>query len=264
MKRRRRTTISLFAFQDIVTGLCGVMIVFVLLQVVQLAEGRDLAVNQQYEGETSESEKQKLLEEIVRLETELREIRKRSDSVIVRSGEKANEQDVARTKEELTEREKRIAALVSQVHDLETRVKAAKDADAQSRERIREMERTRRLLEQQLADAKNKKGITLIPERGSSRIPIYIVCDAGGLTVYRPFEKDKPSRVLAARTLPMSLVLFLDDIDHTTHLVVLLVRPSGVANMNVAVEALNNGSFKFGRDPLEENVDVVFDAGREQ
>ena len=39
-RRRQRTRFSLFAFQDIVTGLCGVLILLVLTMVVDLADRR--------------------------------------------------------------------------------------------------------------------------------------------------------------------------------------------------------------------------------
>ena len=46
------------------------------------------------------------------------------------------------------------------------------------------------------------------------------------------------------------------DLDHTTHTVILLVRPSGVDMMDDLSRLTKSLGFSYGRDPLEEDVEV--------
>ena len=41
MRRKSQNPFSLFAFQDIITGLCGIMVFFVLVMLVDLISGRE-------------------------------------------------------------------------------------------------------------------------------------------------------------------------------------------------------------------------------
>ena len=261
IRRSRNNPFSLFSFQDIITGLCGIMIFMVLVQVVGLAFERTVDVpTYDSDLEVAEEEREKLKKEIAKLERELSAVKAKSAKAIVSANDKAKSEDVEKVQKELTEKELVVAALVSQVHDLETQVEAAKKADAENRAKVQEMERTRRLLERQIADMKGRKGVTLIPERGSVKIPVYMVCSSQGLEIHSPFEK-RPAKKILNSDIERGLGRFLADLDHTTHCVVLLVRPSGVKVMDRAEELLKGNSFAYGRDPLAENDEIVFDVG---
>ena len=108
---------------------------------------------------------------------------------------------------------------------------------------------------------KGRRGVTLIPERGESKIPVYMVCSSTSLEIHSPFEKS-PKKTIPADEVELGLGHLLAELDHTTHCVVLLVRPSGVETMNKAVELLRGNSFAYGRDPLEEGSEVIFDVRR--
>lgn len=233
----------------------------VLVQVVGLVFERTVDVSTcDLDWEAAEEERDKLNKEIARLERDLTAVKEKSTKAIVSAKDKAKAEDVEKVQKELTEKELVIAALVSQVHDLKTQVEAAKKADAENRAKVQEMERTRRLLERQIADMKGRKGVTLIPERGASKIPIYMVCSSSGLEIHSPFE-NRPKKKIFTGDVERGLGDFLSELDHTTHCVVLLVRPSGVKVMDRAVEILKGNSFAYGRDPLAENDEVVFDVG---
>lgn len=257
MKRRWRSSpVSLFSFQDIVTGTCGIMIFMVLVQILLLnvaPEAGEFTV-----GTDEETDALVLKREIRQLEAELAEIRVRSRKIAVASKDAARPGEYEKAAEALSEKERVVASLVSQVHDLETRVAAAKDADAKNEERIKEMERTRCLLEQQISDMKNSKGITLIPQRGSFKIPFYVICSSHGLEVLRPLDAGADNIAISAAEVERGFSGFLSRLDHTTHAAVLLVRPTGVEMMNRAVVLLKQNSFTYGRDPLEEWAVVSF------
>ena len=260
MRRRRQNPLSLLSFQDIVTGMCGIMIFMVLVQILGLVvppEKPDFTVGS---GE-SNSEAGELRKEIGELENRLEEVRKKSRTIVAAAKDAARPEEIGNYAEELagmTEREKVVAALVSQIHDLETQIEQAKDADAKNKARVKEMERTRRLLEQQIAEMKSKKGVTLIPERGDAKIPFYVICSSAGLDIRRPLEKNADDIVIRMPDISERFGEFLYQLDHTTHAAVLLVRPTGVKAMDAAVLLLKQNSFTYGRDPLEEGVDVYF------
>ena len=258
MRRRKRLNpVSLFAFQDIITGLCGIMIFMVLVQVVELVfEG--LRDEWCFKPVVCSTESIDVLKsEIKALEKELSTVKIKSSRAVLAIKDKARQEDVDKIKKQLTEKERVVAALISQVHDLETQVESAKKADAEDAAKVREMERTRRLLEQQIAGLKGRRGVTLIPERGEFKVPVYMICSWSGIEVQRPFEK-VPKVNIAPDAVNGKLDEYIAALDHTTHAVVLLVRPSGVKFMDQAVEILKNHSFTYGRDPLEENLEVAF------
>ena len=259
MRRRRPDSpLSLFSFQDIITGLCGIMIFVVLVQVLGLAVGRRIAAAETEREIDIRDMRSELKAEIVKLERDLAAVKSKSDKAVVAVKDKVKPEEVEKTKKELTEKELVVAALVSQVHDLKTQVEKARNADAENEAKVREMERAKRMLEQQMFDMKKRHGVTLIPERGETKIPVYMMCSWAGLEIHSPFEQ-KPRMRIEPVDFEHTLNDFLAELDHTTHCVVLLVRPSGVEIMNKAVELLKAGSFTYGRDPLEENAEVRFD-----
>ena len=254
--RRRENPFSLFSFQDIITGLCGIMIFMVLVQVVGIVLERGTGAREPEEA-PSLAVREAVRAEIARLEAQVAKVRAQAARAVVTAVDEARPGDVAQLDAKLTEKERIVAALVSQVHDLETQVAAEKAADAEDRAKIREMERTRRLLEQQIAGLKGRRGVTLIPERGSFKLPVYMVCSGAGIDVQRPFET-APRKMFEVADAVRELGDYLDALDHTTHAVVLLVRPSGIRMMRQVVTLLKERSFTYGRDPLEEDVEIAF------
>lgn len=258
MKRfRRNTPFSLFSFQDIITGLCGIIILFVLIMLVDLVVKRDSATscsdeqNLELEDKTVE-----LKREIAALKKELSAVKDDVKSVIVATKEKAAPEISAKLDKDLTEKERKVAALVSQVIDLRTRVAAAKDADDENKKKVREMEETRRLLENKLAALRDKKGVTLIPERGEFKAPVYLVLGRGGVELLRPLKRTTYRKWYFFDEIKEGLSKELVKLDYTTHTVILLVRPSGIKKMQAIADMVRGYGLSYGRDPLEEDVEV--------
>ena len=256
-RRRQRVRFSLFSFQDIITGLCGVLILFVMIMLVDFVmtpEGR--AAVPPLTEEDANVNLESLRQEILQLEKDLAKAREEARTAIVSSKEAAAPEVAAKLTAELNDKERELAALVSQVADLRTRVAAAKDADARNKKKVREMEETRRILEGKIAAMRNKKGITLIPERGTFKMPVYIICGRGGVEIIRPLKKDSKGKWIERGVLRDGVTRELENLDHTTHTVVLLVRPSGIEMMNELTGLVKALGFSCGRDPLEEDVEV--------
>ena len=257
MKRfRRNTTFSLFSFQDIITGLCGIIILFVLIMLVDVVMKRDASHHQDEQPPLEvENNTDELRKEIASLKADLAIVKEAAKSVIVAAKDKAAPEISAKLDKDLSAKEREVAALLSQVLDLRTRVAAATEADAANKKRVRDMEETRRLLENKLAALKDKKGVTLIPERGEIKAPVYLVLGRGGVEVLRPLKKiyrqwyffDDLKRGLSDELLKL---------DHTTHTVILLVRPSGIKKMQAVADIVRGMGLSYGRDPLEEDVQI--------
>jgi predicted RND superfamily exporter protein len=254
---RRNTPFSLLSFQDIITGLCGIIILFVLIMLVDLLMKRDRSTatveeqNIELHDRTAE-----LRKEIATLKEELSKVKESVKAVIVASKDKAAPEVVAKLDKDLTDKERKVAALVSQVADLRTRVAVAKDADAENRKKVRDMEETRRLLENKLAALKDKKGVTLIPERGEFKAPVYLVIGRGGVELLRPLKKDIYRKWFFFDGVKEGLTQELIKLDYTTHTVILLVRPSGIKWMQTIADLIRGLGLSYGRDPLEEDVEV--------
>ena len=258
VRRRQRVRFSLFAFQDIITGLCGVLILLVILMLVDFVTAPEHNAEEPPTTEESEVSLESLRLEITQLEKELAKARESARNAIVSVRDAAAPEVAAKLTAEMSDKEKELAALASQVADLKTRVAAAREADARNKKKLREMEETRRILEGKLASMRDKKGVTLIPERGSFKSPIYIICGRGGAEIVRPLKKSSKGKWVARGQLRHGVTRELEELDHTTHTVVLLVRPSGVDMMGELSDLVKSLGFSFGRDPLEEDVEVSF------
>lgn len=256
MKRRSSSSpISLFSFQDIITGLCGLLILFVLIMVIDLVVRRNGSPLPPAEPDRPVAE---LQAEIADLKEQLAELRrqvdeKRSKLSISLSKEKAEE-----ARKDLSEKDRILSNLLAETKELETRLEKALDAQAKSAEKLKEMELARRNLEDSLNRLRKRNGITLIPERGYSKSPVFVVLGRGQVTVTAPLDENRREATFSEDVLGNRLRESLSRFDSTTHSVVLIVRPSGVDAMDRAVELVKSLGFSFGRDPLEENTEVSF------
>lgn len=255
-KRRQRVRFSLFAFQDIITGLCGVLILLVLLMLVDFVTTPERRSAEPDPIEETGANIESIRKEIRRLEDELVKARDAARTTIVSVKDAAAPEVAAKLTAEMSEKEKELAALISQVAELRTRVTKAQDADARNKRKVREMEEARRILEGKIAALKNKKGVTLIPERGTFKSPVYIICGTGGVEILRPLKKNAKRKWVNRENLRDGVTEALLDLDHTTHTVILLVRPSGVDMMDELSRLATSLGFSYGRDPLEEDVEV--------
>lgn len=254
-RRGARRPFSLFSFQDLVTGLSGVMILLVLTMALGAA-ARSGVVRTDPLDDTAEeeaalrAETEAFLDRLAALKAEADRTR-----LAVRDAPSAEAAEAAREAVRVAVDE--ADALRAQVEALVQRLEAVRKADAESKRVLAEMETTRRNLEARLDALRKRPGVTLIAERGNLKAPVYVVCGGGGMTAYRPLDGGAPS---AGETLDgeEELEEYLDALDRRTHTVVLLVRPSGAGKMRGAADAARRLGFAVGRDPLEEAVEVAF------
>ena len=256
-RRRRKLPLSLFSFQDIVTGMCGIVILFVLVMLADLASGHDQAGKpERTPSHEIEVDVRELRLEIEKLRFELARLREDARKAIVASKEQLAPEKIESLHEKLSERERELSALLSQLANLRARVAAVEAADTENRKKIKEMEATRRLLEGKLAALSGKRGVTLIPERGEFKAPVYLVLGRGGVEMLRPLQGGVQHKWYFDVEVKSRLRDDLSTLDHTIYSVVLLVRPSGVRRMSELVDMAKSLGLAYGRDPLEEDIDV--------
>ena len=258
MKRRSTgNPFSLFSFQDIITGLCGIIIFFVLIMLVDLVMQREApTVAEKEPAIPVEDSRDALRREIAELQTRLAELKETTQRLILALGNTPAPDVEAKLIAEMTEKEKEAAAILSQLIDLRMRVAKARDADAENRKKVAAMEKTRRLLEERLAKLKKTKGVTLIPERGEFKAPVFVICGRGGIEVLRPLLREPYRKWYPYGDMESGLSEELEQLDRTTHTVILLIRPSGITRMDALVKIVKELGFSCGRDPLEEDIDV--------
>lgn len=261
MKRRfANSPISLFSFQDIITGLCGLLILFVLIMVIDLVMRRDGSPPPPPEPDRPVAD---LQAEIAELKTQLAELdrqidEKRSKLSLSLSKEKAEE-----ARKDLSEKDRVLSNLLAETKELETRLEKALDAQAKSAEKRREMELALRNLEDSLNRLKQRNGVTLIPERGNGKSPVFVVLGRGKVVVSAPLDENEQTIEFSEDRLGEGLADALAGFGKDTHTVVLLVRPSGIGLMDRAFQKVESLGFPCGRDPLEENMEVSFGSGKE-
>ena len=193
-----------------------------------------------------------LRREIDALAIELAKTRAASQKIVAMAGESASPEVAGEMKSEIDEKTRMLAVLASRVAALRARVMEIRNAEATKRE----LERIRQTLEDRLAELKKSNLVTLIPERGVAKLPVYIVCDCNGAEVLRPLERGVARKRIVAGKIEKNVVEELKNLDCKLYAVVLLVRPSGAKFMDSLASKIRSLGFGCGRDPLEEDAKI--------
>ena len=252
--RSGQNPFSLFSFQDIITGLCGILIFFVLIMLVDFISRREspqvpsaapVTENMTDDGIDA------LRQEIDALTAELDNARKTSQTAIAASGETASPEAVRRKKKEIDAESHKLCEIAAIVASLRKRADAVRNDKA----KIANLEKARLTLESKLAKIKANT-VTLIPERGVLRMPICIICGRNEVEVLCPLENGVERKRIASRNLENGIAEVLERFDRAQYAVVLMVRPSGAWRMDSLAAKVRSLGFGCGRDPLEEDATV--------
>lgn len=255
MSKGRASPVSLFSFQDIITGLCGVLILLVLVMIVDLVSRRTVVPDV---TPVPDSGIESLEQEIAELKSRFAEMQERLETLRKTASTSLSKEKIEAAERELSEKDRELANLLAEVETLRAKYEKERDAVEQGREKLREMEAARRTLEARLAEISKHKGITLIPERGSTKSPVYVVLGGKEALVCAPLDAHRHESKFTVSRLGENLRDRLSLFDPNTHIVVLLVRPSGVDYMASAQALVEEMGFSFGRDPLEEDAEISF------
>lgn len=261
MSRRRSSEdapVSLFAFQDIITSITGIMILVVLMQVLEVvsrkaAEAPPLISD----GETAP--KQVPLDKLEKRKNELEAQLQKGVGILGKFIEIDPEQLVASVRAEEARKKKlrrRAAAAREQIKAAER--EESKGDDGLEPE-IEEEKRTLALIRTQIRDAKGKPIDIFVPGPMDKR-PILVECAKNGLRVQVAGETERP--------LPFSSKAFTDDFIHwarkrskTQEAFFLLLKPSFAPYAEVLITLVRNEGFALGYEPFEEKRTAVLGKG---
>ena len=256
--KRRQSTFSLFSFQDIITGLCGIIILIVLVMLVDLADTRTRTNGSPPVHADADNPIVAIQAEIERLRAQLADLQKQTRLLIIVQSDDLPPEQKEKLKKEADERQKRLAALLSQIKLLRQQLTEEKARDEEQQRAIRQMEEAKIKLENALAEAKNKHGVTLIRDVNFYKTPVFIDMQRDRFVLYRPFEKGTQPQTFSGDGELPALRQALNALDTTVHTIILLARPSRAREMMRLAEMVKTLGFSYGRDPLEEDAELSF------
>jgi DNA repair exonuclease SbcCD ATPase subunit len=253
-RKNNSTPLSLFSFQDMITGLCGIMILLVLIMVLDLVEARS---NAKPSSNTvkEEVDLQALQKEVDELQKKYLSNQQALSSVVVQTNRNDLTEITVMTKN-LTDQEKQILGLKSQVELLKSQLADRKKEKNESDRKLREMEEIRKQLEAAIAKT-SENDLTIIPERGYNKMPIYVDCSGKTVKVHFPVQK-KETILIDISNAAARLAQLAQSTDKEANYFVLLIRPSSLGYAFKLEPVLESVGFKVGRDPIPEQKVLKF------
>ncbi len=255
--RRRKTgnPFSLFSFQDIITGLCGIMIFLVLIMLVDIITRR-----------AAESVPVMEVSEVERLEREVMALEEKAKTLLaaIRAKRAATASDAPDEKRygaasELADAEASARRAESEGRKADVAASEAAAANAAAFERVRMLEARATELEKRLEELKKQNRITLIPEEGFRKKPVYLVLSATETEVASPYIEDGKRTLCGAGEEGFQKALaFLGKLSVHDYCVVLLVRPDSFDRMERIAFRLREEGFDVGRDPIGQKTQLDF------
>jgi hypothetical protein len=272
--------ISFFAFADIITAICGVLIFITLLLATDLAGPTAQAKR------ATDTELQRRLAETLReqadLDTQNRKLQELLTSAETAPGPDKLNTDIARLRLQLTEEKRKHTAVTEQLAASQSAIEARDgtlgltDRRAQIQRIIQESESLARdeakvrdemvRLDQRVAGVQSKllqlrerEGkLWLIPDRSSTtKEPILATISGSGAKVER-FDRLDQTKEFNKATARTGFDSYLSEVKPVDQYVVFLVRPSGIELFERLVKVAREKGFEVGFDALEENREIHF------
>ena len=270
MSRRGRSmaAISLFAFQDIITSVCGIVIVIVLLLAIELTSRRATphATEQHNAAQAVDvsAESQQLEQELAQLtrestaNAELIERSGKLSAVELERRKGTLSQDEARLLEQLESA--RVAAAELAVRTAEAAARSA--ADATLRKALASLQAEQRQLEQSIRDEKTSPRVRFAFPRGKERSGVLAVVSQGKILV-GPIENAAITDRFESRSESVVARDFLRWArgSQAGGYVLVLIRPSGTDVWDELQTELRGSGLSFGFDLVSEDEEVFERSG---
>lgn len=264
MARRRRknhATVSLFAFQDVMAAVIGVLFFVVLLLALNLVDAGSLAASASANAPSPEALEQ-LRHQVTILKQQRSDLEQQGEQAagrterVLRGGERAELEELLRLDASLKALYKRIQEVEEGKRQAALRKIAPQVAELQRRKR--ELAAIEKALERRKHDDQSKTHprVTYILQAGPDGVIPWLV-EISGRSL-RAAPKDGGSAVVdfAAPTHELRQKLFLAwarQQDTATHYFVLLIKPSGSDYAYPLGKALRTMGFQIGTDLLPED-----------
>ena len=263
--------ISFFAFQDIITGTTGVLIVITIFLALNLDEVITLSTDADPAAFTQEM-LNGALEEVVALKEQLGRLeelpvedeatlRRMVENLKASVSDLAVEQEAAKNapaaeetalaREVRVERENLTAKLLS----LQDEEAAAQSAAAAATRRLAGLETSVKDAENLLQQARDKNNtLRLIPQRSdTSKEPLLVIMQSGRFELRR---FDQPTSDTVNST--SALLGLLDKFPPAGHYVVVYCKPSSASSFEETTDAVRSAGFEIGYDLMPEAIDLKF------
>ena len=250
--------ITLFSFQDIITGLCGLMILLVLVMLVDVIRRKNTtaaAVPVELTGTFGELET-----EIADLKTRFAQNEEVLSSAVLTNVTTAIESiQTART--ELSDQKKKIQNLESRVAEQELANKDKQARKKATEDLKREQEKIRAALEAAIARY-GKDVLTIIPERGIAKMPVYVECSGTEVKIHRPLH-NRPTETFSYTQNMKGVFRIADETNPTTSYFMMLIKPSALGYAFALKNSLAEKGFNIGIDPILEETVLNFETAEE-
>ncbi len=257
----RDNPVSLFAFQDIMTGVIGILLLIVLLMCLDLSR-----VTAEAGGTVERLEAARLLERD--LDSLLAQERKTDKSVRelrARLRRQAGAQPpidlVVARRRELSMLYERIASVERAVHEgfEGLRELTGNGGALRQLEEVIEIEQTRERLESELDAAKRHPGLTYMLNQRFSKTPLLVVASRDALRVGIVGSEQAVLTFLQRdfETRKQALAQWLQRFDGQANYVLLAAKPSAQRHVNVLRAMITELGFSQGLDLLPEDWSVL-------
>jgi DNA repair exonuclease SbcCD ATPase subunit len=244
--------LSLFSFQDIITGLCGIMILLVLIMVLDLITKPDVKPTEK--GPDEEVNIDKLRADVEALKKQYNENER---GLAERVPETNVLTELAIKTKDANQQDAAIRNLDTQVPKLKEQLANLKQEKEESDRKYKELENVRKALDAAIAQIPAKSEMTIILERGQSKMPIYVECSQKTVTVHFPIHKKEPI-IFTLSQATAQLLKLANETDKLTNYFVFLIRPSSVKYAFDLQSAIKSLGFATGQDPVLEDKVVKF------
>lgn len=264
MKRKKKSNpFSLFSFQDIITGLCGIMIFFVLIMIVDLAMSRTVNATSDPTKSAAEQQIDALNKRITALQAEFKALQAEQDLLMETQPTPSTEID--RYTDEVKNREMqrenlRIKEEIDRLKRDYQQQKARYEADAQQLVEKRKEQTLLATEARKEIEEKALVGVTYIPESSMAKEPTFVLCDCEAVTV---FQKRNGSAGYTSKTLPFETLksafanLLSTELNPRKDSVIFLIRPSGIYACDMLIGIAVDQGYSFGREPVEEETQIA-------
>lgn len=267
----RSEGISFFAFQDIITGTSGILIVIALFlslnldQVIQVSTDADTA--HQREGDLT-----RLIAQVAALKSQVAEVQKLpgedaptlqrmieqlEDTVLTLSAPVAAAQSPVTPMSR--DRQIEYQKLLTATQEAEASIETARQRAAKELALLPDLENQVKDAQSRLQASRDRQNVLrLIPERtDTTKEPILILVRASRFFVQR-FDG---SEAHAAASLSAFLEL-LQAFSPTQHYIVLYFKPSGAPHFERLTSQVREAGFEIGYDVVPEDIEFEFTEGR--
>lgn len=279
--------VSLFAFQDIITSITGIMILVVLMLILDVIASKTVASaavapSSPYHGDVDELQKTlaKIQSEIRQeeqwetrneaayknvIDNDVENLRKKINDARRKADDlKTDSQRLASARDDLKEEnaniEKRTRNVRQLTDDLAGKLQAARNELERKLDEKEDVYRKIEELKKNLKDHDNR--VKFSPPKGESREAFFVECAMENIKCKRSGGEQVWTFESGGTNVSPMIKRFadwLDKRDAKSNYLVLIVKPSAVSYLGSVIEMVKRRGFSYGMEPLEENLTGVYE-----